>query len=139
MSQLREKTAVQWVGFYRLANTTGDKRFLVKEAYDADPPNHTRAEFPISEEWAQKSNNVKVAISREPVLIQNIAEHRDVYYRCDARVLSEFCAPVLSRTGRCVGIIDAEAHRPYAFSDPCVALILETCRTVGSKPHLFSL
>jgi L-methionine (R)-S-oxide reductase len=134
--KLRRDTGVQWLGVYRIVAGKQGSPALVKEAYDDDPPSPSRAEFPLTAEFEQKSNNVRVALSGKAILIQDVEEHRGPYYQCDGRVQSEFCCPILSPSGRCIGIIDSEAHAKRHFTAEHMALIEEACRTLGSSPDL---
>ncbi len=134
--KLRRDTGVQWLGVYRIVAGKQGFPVLVKEAYDDDPPSPSRAEFPLTAEFEQKSNNVRVALSGRPILIQDVEEHRGPYYQCDGRVQSEFCCPILSPSGRCFGIIDSEAHAKGHFTAEHIALIGEACRRLGASPAL---
>jgi L-methionine (R)-S-oxide reductase len=134
--ELRRDTGVQWLGVYRIVAGKQGLPVLVKEAYDDDPPSPSRAEFPLTAEFEQKSNNVRVALSGRPILTQDVEEHRGPYYQCDGRVQSEFCCPILSPSGRCIGIIDSEAHAKGHFTAEHLALIGDACRRLGASPAL---
>jgi len=63
---------------------------LVKEAYVGEP---SRAEFPLTESFAERSNNSSVGLSGEAVLVEDVAEHDGPYYECDDSVRSGSAVP----------------------------------------------
>jgi putative methionine-R-sulfoxide reductase with GAF domain len=116
---LAEETEVDWLGVYRRATNTDGEDVLVKEAYVGS---HSRAEFPLTEAFAERSNNSTVGLSGEAVLVNDVGDYDGPYYECDDRVQSEFCCPVLAGDD-VVGIIDAEAHQPEFFTEDRVLAI----------------
>jgi putative methionine-R-sulfoxide reductase with GAF domain len=106
-------TGADWVGIYAARPVRG-ARMLVKLAYRGRP---SRAEFPLTEEFARASTNSRVGLSGRAVCIADVAAHRAAgggFYVCDEAVQSEFCLPLFDETGAVTGIIDAEAA-PAAF------------------------
>ncbi len=106
-------TGADWVGIYQCRKVpAGDA--LVKLAYRGRP---SRAEFPLTAEFAKGSTNSAVGMSGQAMVIDNVAAHRAAgggFYVCDDAVQSEMCLPILDGDGTVLGIIDAEAA-PEAF------------------------
>ncbi len=86
-------SGVDWLGVYQV-RSLGSGRALVKLAAKGLP---SRAEFPLTDEFAKKSNNVAVALSGKPRVIADVAEHvkgGGAYYECSPTVRSgapRFC------------------------------------------------
>ncbi|MFC3625993.1 GAF domain-containing protein [Vogesella amnigena] len=105
-----------WLGVYCRFERDGEPR-LVKLAYRGLP---SRAEFPLSEDFAQFSNNSRVGLSGRGAVIADVAAWRragGAYYECDPKVQSEVCLPVLAADGRVLGILDAEDGRAGFFDE----------------------
>lgn len=105
---------LDWLGVYQL-RPVGSGRALVKLAAKGLP---SRAEFPVTDEFAKKSNNVAVALSGQARVIADVAEHvknGGPYYECSPTIRSEACVPIFDRAGVVVGIVDAEHSTPNAF------------------------
>lgn len=132
VQNLAGATGADWIGIYR-KTTVDDRETLIKEAYVGE---ESRAEFPLTEEFAERSNNVTVARAGEAVLVDDVTDYDGPYYECDFRVASEFCCPILTPDGEVVGIIDTEAHEPEFFDDETVARIAQACRDLGTSPLL---
>ncbi|TDR71446.1 GAF domain-containing protein [Paludibacterium purpuratum] len=121
-----------WLGIY-VVRGEGESARLVKMAYHGRP---SRAEFPLTEAFADVSNNSRVGLSGWGVVIEDVAEWRALggsYYQCDPTVRSEVCLPVLDDTGRVLGIIDAEASE-RGFFDPARQAWLVALAVVLAKP-----
>ena len=110
----RETTGAEWVGVYqRRANGTGAP-VLVKLAYVGRP---SRAEFPLTREFAERSTNSTVGLTGRATVIDNVTRHVEAgggFYVCDDGIQSEACVPILDESRNVIGIIDAEA-RPTGF------------------------
>lgn len=111
-----------WLGVYcRLPGADDD--VLLKMAYRGLP---SRAEFPLSADFALGSNNSRVGRSGQAVVIDDVRQWQQqggAYYECDPKVRSEVCLPVLDGEGRVIGILDAEAATPGFFSERYQALL----------------
>jgi L-methionine (R)-S-oxide reductase len=80
---------------------------LVKLAYRGSP---SRAEFPLTEEFAAHSNNSSVGLTGHARVIQDVVSYAAAggqYYTCDPSVMAEVCLPLFCN-GHVCGIIDAE-------------------------------
>ncbi len=107
IAQSHRALQADWLGVYQ-ARTVGSGPALVKLAYRGAP---SRAEFPLTAEFAKKSNNARVALSGRATVIHDVAAHvasGGEYYECDPRVQAEACVPVLDEAGHVVGLVDAE-------------------------------
>lgn len=125
---VHQSVGCEWLGVYQVRRK-GSESVLVKLAARGAP---SRAEFPMTEAFAATSNNVAVALSGKPRVLNDVAAHRQsggAYYECDPKVRSEVCLPLLDPNGRVVGIVDAESHQVDYFTGPrladLVALALE--------------
>ena len=101
------------VQFERRDNTQGVPG-LVKLSYVGRP---SRAEFPLTREFAMRSTNSTVGLTGRATVIDDVAKHVEAgggFYVCDDGVQSEACVPILDGARQVVGIIDAEA-RPKGF------------------------
>ncbi len=105
---------------------------LVKLAYRGLP---SRAEFPLTPDFATNSNNSTVGLSGQGRVIEDVDEYvagGGAYYTCDGDVQSEACLPLFSAhpapspspspspahltTPAVIGIIDAESTHKKFFS-----------------------
>jgi putative methionine-R-sulfoxide reductase with GAF domain len=111
-----QHTGLKWVGVYQVrARPTGPA--LVKLSARGAP---SRAEFPLTDDFEARSNNVAVARRGKGLVIQDVHAHvhgGGVYYECDPTVRSEACLPVFSRDGSVCGIVDAEHDTVGAFDE----------------------
>lgn len=136
-----------WVGVYALVHPPPPPAHV--EAFGACPsaPNllklaycgaASRAYFPLTEAFAAGSNNSTVGLRGVVVHIPDTAALAldAPYYTCDAKVRSEVCLPIWGAppggSARVVGIIDAEAFAPQAFSGAAIATLLRTAQLVAS-------
>ena len=129
---LAAETNADWLGVYRRATNPDGEAVLVKEAYVGES---SRAEFPLTEAFAERSNNTTVGLSGEAVLVDSVDDYDGPYYECDDSVQSEFCCPVLAGD-EVVGIIDAEAHEPGFFTDERVLAIAGACAGLADSDLL---
>ncbi|MGH7245556.1 MAG: GAF domain-containing protein [Candidatus Levyibacteriota bacterium] len=123
-------TKVDWFGIYRKITNPKGKLVLVKEAYKGL---FSRAEFPLTEEFAKNSNNSTVGLTGKAVVIQNVAEHAGPYYKCDGKVNSEFCSPIFGLDGNLIGIIDAESFENSHYSHEKLLQIAKVCFDLGQR------
>ena len=116
-------TDVDWFGVYLTRAVEGQDPVLTKLAYFGAP---SRAEFPLTQEFAALSNNTSVGLSGEKRLINSVDEYRaqgGEYYTCDPKVKSELCWPIFSdinasaqqQEPTILGIIDAESFNEHQF------------------------
>lgn len=114
VERAQETTGAEWVGIYqRRARPSGDE-VLVKLAYVGRP---SRAEFPLTREFAEKSTNSTVGLTGRSTVIEDVSRHVEAgggFYVCDDGVQSEACVPILDESRRVIGIVDAEA-KPKGF------------------------
>jgi len=113
IAEVQKTVKADWIGVYQVAHKSDGSRVLVKLAYKGKP---SRAEFPLTKDFALLSNNTRVGLSGKPIVITSVAAHSGAYYTCDATVQSEACLPIFDAAGkRVVGIVDAEAFDENHF------------------------
>jgi len=111
---LHQETGADWTGIYRKLNTKSGPA-LVKLAYTGKP---SRAEFLLTPEFAEHSNNSTVGLTGKAVWINSVKEHLQTgnpYYECDTKVQSELCLPIFSESKQIIGIIDLESFQEKFF------------------------
>lgn len=111
---VQQQLGCEWLGLYQRRELPSGPA-LVKLAYRGA---HSRAEFPLTEAFAAKSNNVAVALSGKARVLDDVRAHAasgGAYYECDPQVQSEACLPVLDAAGKVVGLLDAESKHPRHF------------------------
>ncbi|AUH51106.1 hypothetical protein CXB49_09925 [Chromobacterium sp. ATCC 53434] len=116
LDSVNAKIGADWLGIYRKIGV-GSKAMLVKLAYHGV---ESRAEFPLTEAFAEFSNNSRVGLTGWAVLIDDVAQWRAEgggYYECDPKVMSEICLPVLGADDNVLGIIDAESFTAGHFTE----------------------
>lgn len=106
---IHNNTGVSWFGVYL---RHGDK--LVKYVYTGEM---SRAEFPISDEYLERSINTRVIYEKQHYYIPDVETYAGPYYQCDAKVKSELCCPLFDPNGNVIGIFDSEDHRKNFFDD----------------------
>jgi putative methionine-R-sulfoxide reductase with GAF domain len=114
LESTNHQVAADWLGVYAVRGSDDDAR-LVKLSYLG---RHSRAEFPLTEDFAAKSNNSRVGLSGWGAVIDDVEQWCQLgggYYTCDPAVQSEVCLPVLDAEGKVLGIIDAEASSKAYF------------------------
>jgi L-methionine (R)-S-oxide reductase len=114
VERAQETTGCDWVGVYQRRLTPAGAPVLVKLSYVGRP---SRAEFPLTPEFAQGSTNSTVGLTGRALVIDDVKRHREAggaFYVCDDEVQSEACLPLVDDARQVLGIIDAEA-KPRAF------------------------
>lgn len=121
-------TGVNWFGIYRKAQNTNNALVLVKESYQGL---FSRPEFPLTKEFAIKSNNTTVALTGKAKVIQDVSSNNGPYYKCDGKVQSEFCVPILDTKNSVTGIIDAESFPKNFFTNQRLLQIAKVAYDLG--------
>lgn len=119
VNEVAYQTQLPWLGAYQVRGA-----LLVKLAYRGA---ESRAEFPLTDAFEKQSTNVRVARSGKASLVDDVKAHvknGGAYYECDPRVQSELCVPILDPNAHVVGILDAEAFEPGAFTSARVAALV---------------
>ncbi|MFZ6861064.1 GAF domain-containing protein [Undibacterium sp. Ji67W] len=114
----------QWFGIYQKRLNQQGETVLVKLAYFGAA---SRAEFPLTAEFATMSNNSTVGMTGKARIINDVSAYLTAggeYYTCDPKVQSEACLPLLGTDGSVVGIIDSEAFAKNVFVGKELALLL---------------
>ncbi|MEN3809933.1 hypothetical protein ABH309_06530 [Chromobacterium piscinae] len=115
LDSVNAKIGADWLGIYRKIGS-GKNAVLVKLAYKGG---ESRAEFPLTEEFAEFSNNSRVGLTGWAVVVDDVEQWRAEgggYYECDSKVKSEICLPVLRSDDNVLGIIDAESFTAGHFT-----------------------
>jgi putative methionine-R-sulfoxide reductase with GAF domain len=90
----------------------------------------SRAEFPMTAEFAHGSTNSTVGLSGRAMVIADVGHHVESgggYYVCDPKVKSEACLPILGEAGEVIGIVDAEAEARSFFGEERLASLAALC------------
>jgi L-methionine (R)-S-oxide reductase len=123
VERAQETTGSDWVGVYqRRANAAGVP-VLVKLSYVGRP---SRAEFPLTREFAEKSTNSTVGLTGRATVIDDVGKHVEAgggFYVCDDGVQSEACIPILDDAREVAGIVDAEATPKGFFGADRLAVV----------------
>lgn len=133
--ELNQEICADWVGIYRRVKKEDGAEVLLKVAYLGAI---SRAEFPLTEEFAAHSNNSTVGLSGKPVLVQSVNDYDGPYYQCDPSVQSEYCSPVL-KDGVVEGIIDVESFKTEFFDQEKIALIEKLCQKLSEDQDFLAL
>ncbi len=126
----QQRSGLDWFGIYQARPNTTGQDVLVKLAYYGAP---SRAEFPLNADFAQISNNSSVGLSGKARVINDVSAYLaqgGEYYTCDPKVQAEACLPLLTQSGKIVGIIDAEDFRKNVFTADAMALLVAVCVTL---------
>lgn len=124
-----------WFGVYQARQNLQGEPVLVKLAYFGA---QSRAEFPLTAEFAAISNNSTVGLSGKGRIINDVSAYLaqgGEYYTCDPKVQAEACLPLLSADGAVLGIIDSEAFEQQIFAGKELALL---CAVALELPQLLS-
>lgn len=114
VERAQETTGADWIGVYQRRTNAAGVPVLVKVAYIGRP---SRAEFPLTAAFAEKSTNATVGLTGRATVIDDVGKHVEAgggFYVCDDGVQSEACVPILDDTHDVAGIVDAEA-KPRGF------------------------
>ena len=114
VERAQETTGADWIGIYQKRINAAGIPVLVKVSYVGRP---SRAEFPLTHEFAEKSTNSTVGLTGRATVIEDVSRYVEAgggFYVCDDGVQSEACVPILDDDRQVVGIVDAEA-RPKGF------------------------
>ena len=115
VERAQETTGADWVGVYQKRTNSAGVPVLVKVAYVGRP---SRAEFPLTQEFAERSTNSTVGLTGRSTVIDDVGKHVEAgggFYVCDDGVQSEACVPILDGAHQVVGIVDAEAKARAFF------------------------
>jgi L-methionine (R)-S-oxide reductase len=113
VERAQETTGAEWVGIYQ-RRTGPAGPVLVKLAYIGRP---SRAEVPLTREFAERSTNSTVGLTGRATVIDDVSKHVEAgggFYVCDEGVQSEACVPILDERRDVAGIVDVEA-KPRCF------------------------
>lgn len=116
-----------WFGIYQKRQNPEGETVLMKLAYFGAA---SRAEFPLTAEFAQISNNSTVGLTGKAKVINDVTAYLTAggeYYTCDPKVLSEACLPLLNSKGELAGIIDAEAFKRQAYHTEALVRLVAIC------------
>ena len=114
VERAQETTGAEWVGIYQKRVNAAGVPVLVKLSYVGRP---SRAEFPLTNEFAERSTNSTVGLTGRSTVIEDVSKHVEAgggFYICDDGVQSEACVPILDESRQVIGIVDAEA-KPRGF------------------------
>ena len=109
VERAQETTGAEWIGIYQRRGDAAGTPRLVKLAYVGRP---SRAEFPLTPEFAERSTNSTVGLTGRATVIDDVAKHVEAgggFYVCDDGVQSEACVPIIGEDREVAGIVDAEA------------------------------
>ncbi|MEO5694810.1 MAG: GAF domain-containing protein [Usitatibacter sp.] len=123
VERAQETTGAEWIGIYQRRVNSAGVPVLVKLAYVGRP---SRAEFPLTNEFAQRSTNSTVGLTGRSTVIDDVAKHVEAgggFYVCDDGVQSEACVPILDGDRQVVGIVDAEAKPKGFFGSDRLAVV----------------
>jgi L-methionine (R)-S-oxide reductase len=114
VERVQETTGTDWVGIYQRRRNVAGEEVLVKVSYVGRP---SRAEFPLTREFAERSTNSTVALTGRATVIDDVGRHVEAgggFYVCDDGIQSEACVPILDDAREVAGIVDVEA-KPRGF------------------------
>ena len=123
VERVQETTGAEWVGIYQRRDSAQGMPVLVKLAYVGRP---SRAEFPLTQEFAERSTNSTVGLTGRATVIDDVARHVEAgggFYICDDGVQSEACVPILDAARNVIGIVDAEANPKGFFGADRLAVV----------------
>lgn len=123
VERVQETTGADWIGVYQRRVTPAGATVLVKVAYVGRP---SRAEFPLTREFAERSTNSTVGLTGRATVIDDVGKYVEAgggFYVCDDGVQSEACVPILDGTHQVIGIVDAEAKPKGFFGSERLAVV----------------
>ena len=122
----------QWFGVYQKRLNPQGQLVLVKLAYFGAA---SRAEFPLTQEFAAMSNNSTVGLTGKARIINDVGVYLSAggeYYTCDPKVQSEACLPIFASDGSLIGIVDSEAFGKNVFVGNELTLLLSVVIKLAS-------
>jgi len=132
VERVQETTGADWVGVYQKRAGVAGEPVLVKLSYVGRP---SRAEFPLTTEFAERSTNSTVGLTGRSTVIDDVSKHVEAgggFYVCDDGVQSEACVPILDGARQVVGIIDAEAKPKGFFGAERLAVVAALAITAAA-------
>ena len=114
VERAQETTGADWIGIYARRVNAAGVDVLVKVSYVGLP---SRAEFPLTREFAERSTNSTVGLTGRATVIEDVSKHVEAgggFYVCDEGIQSEACVPILTDDREVAGIVDVEA-KPKGF------------------------
>lgn len=123
VERVQETTGAEWVGVYQRRENAAGMPVLVKVSYVGRP---SRAEFPLTPEFAERSTNSTVGLTGRATVIEDVSKHVEAgggFYICDEGIQSEACIPILGDDRQVIGIVDAEAKLRGFFGAERLAVI----------------
>ena len=123
LERAQETTGAEWVGIYQRRTNAAGIPVLVKLAYVGRP---SRAEFPLTREFAERSTNATVGLTGRATVLDDVSKHVEAgggFYVCDEGVQSEACVPILDAERQVIGIVDAEATPKGFFGSTRLTVI----------------
>ena len=114
VERVQETTGADWVGVYQRRAGVAEVPVLVKVSYIGRA---SRAEFPLTTEFAERSTNSTVGLTGRATVIDDVSKYVEAgggFYVCDDGVQSEACVPILDEERQVVGVVDVEA-KPRSF------------------------
>ena len=123
VERAQETTGAEWVGIYGKRVNAAGTPVLVKLSYVGRP---SRAEFPLTREFAERSTNSTVGLTGRSTVIEDVSKHVEAgggFYVCDDGVQSEACVPILDEERQVIGIVDVEAKPKGFFGADRLAVI----------------
>ena len=126
----QQQAKVAWFGIYQARANVAGEPVLVKLSYFGAP---SRAEFPLTVEFAKISNNSTVGLSGQARVLNDVAAYLQQggeYYTCDPKVQAEACLPLFDQSGKIVGIVDAEDFTKNVFTAEAMALLVAVCLSI---------
>jgi L-methionine (R)-S-oxide reductase len=123
VERAQETTGADWIGIYQRRKNPAGALVLVKLAYVGRP---SRAEFPLTQEFAERSTNSTVGLTGRATVIDDVGKHVEAgggFYVCDDGVQSEACVPILDDERQVIGIVDAEASPRGFFGAERLAVV----------------
>ncbi len=123
VERAQETTGAEWVGVYQRRTKAAGIAVLVKISYVGRP---SRAEFPLTREFAERSTNSTVGLTGRSTVIDDVAKHVEAgggFYVCDDGIQSEACVPILDDDRQVIGIVDVEAKQKGFFGAERLAVI----------------
>lgn len=111
-------TGISWIGFY--LQTGGDELVL-------GPRRDKPACSPIGLHGACG----RAFLTRQPLIVRDVAELGPNYIACDPRDRSEVVLPCIDSDGFCWGVLDADSHEVAAFDESDAAGMTRMLRAAG--------